>query len=264
MKLCSFSVSSVFTAAVILAVQVASGSEILLQENFESYSNDVELETVWPSVGNAVTRLAEDPANPDNATLSSKGDRRTRTFDSLTPTNDEPLHVTADYHDNYEIDVPGRDYIGLWAGPFDHGNRLIEVGLFNNAAENATNRYTARVFGSEHGSSWFDLNTARKGGWRKIELWIFSDTVEIYLDGELDTVVAWAGGALGAIRLGFGAGTGETASLTRVHYDNLVIERIQTSGGQGTLIELSEVFTDGTSDDPYQLDSSCGTVKSGA
>lgn len=231
--------SLILLGIVTFAASAAGNSEVLLEEDFSSYSSEAELDSAWPKVGNATSHLATDPANSGNATLFSKGDRRARTFSSVTPTNDEPVHVTVDYHDGYEAGVPGREYIGLWAAPIDSGDRLIEVGLHNSAEANATDRYTARVFGSEHGTGWFDLNTTRKSGWRKIELWIFADSVEIYFDGELDSVVAWAGGALGAVRLGFGAGSGDTASLTGVHYDNLSIERAEPPGGQGTLIELS-------------------------
>lgn len=213
-------------------------SQAIIEEDFEGYQDESALTAVWPKVGNAITHLAPDPENAANTVLFSKGDRRSREFSSVTPTDDDPLHLRVEYFDDYQEDVSGREYVGLWTGPFDPTS-LIEVGLHNSGSGTDTSRYTARVFGSEHGTAWFDLNTSRSAGWHTIDVWVYAENVEIYFDGELDTALTWSGGSIGAVRLGFGAGSGDAASPTGVSYDNLLIERAPTSGGQGTLIELS-------------------------
>lgn len=237
---------SVLPTFVFTTVVSFAETQILLHEDFESYTNETELNEVWPKVGNAITHLAKDPENAENTVLFSRGDRRTRTFDSVKPTNDMPLRVSVDYYDVYKADVPGREYIGLWAGRSDP-RALIEVGLHNHADSNST-RYTARVLEDEAG--WFDLNTVRKVGWRKIQLLVFADTVEIYIDGDLDTVVDWAGGWVSAVRLGGGFGFGDTASLTGVYYDNLRVERVENPQEEGTVLELTELTPAPLSADP--------------
>lgn len=211
----------------------------LVSEDFAGYASDFELDAAWPRVANAASHIAADPENPENQTLFSKGDRRHRSFTPTTPTDEAPLYLRLDYYDDYELGVPGREYIGLWGTAGDHQGRWIEIGLHNNGAAHDTARYTARVLGSKQGSSWFDLSTERRRDWRLIELWVYSKKVEIYIDGQLDARLDWNGGSLGAIRLGFGAGSGVTASSTGVYYDNLILRQAKAASGQGTLIELS-------------------------
>lgn len=226
-----------------VTIRSGAGETVLtvLADDF-NYPDDVALDAAWTKVGNAITHLAEDPENPETNVLFSKGDRRHRTFDPVTATDEEPLYLSALYFDDHEPGISGREYIGLWGdGPFSHGGRLIEVGLHNAAESNATDKYTARVFGSEHGTAWFDLDASREKGWRLIEIWVYAETLEVYVDGELAGAADWAGGSLSVVRLGFGAGTGDSASQTGVYYKNLLIEQRADPGGQGTLIELSEL-----------------------
>lgn len=232
-----------------LASLVFAEPLVLLQENFEEYTDNAALDLLWPKVGNAVTQLAVDPDNSENSVLFSKGDRRDRPFDPVVPTDAQPLHLRVDFYDDYKAGVSGREYVGLWTGVGNPEN-LIEVGLFNGGPGVDTGYYTARVFGSEHGSTWFDLSTSRKSGWRTIDIWVYATAVDIYFDNELDVTVSWGGGSVGVVRLGFGAGSGSTASLTGVRYDNLLIEQSAAGAGNGTVIELSDAQISG---DPFHL-----------
>lgn len=236
MKLCfkSFLIL-VFSASFMITAYADNG--VILEEGFDGYINDAALDKEWVRVGNAMSYLTVDPATVQNKVLFSKGDRRMRVFPSVTPTNEEPLKLQFDYFDYYRQNVSGREYVGLLAGPKD-ATSLIEVGLHNVDGSMSLEHYTARIFGSTYGTDWFELKTPRSEKWHRIELLIFQDTVEIYFDGDLDTVVEWEGGTFSVVRLGFGVGASESASLTPVLYDNLKIEKINPPAAQGTVIEL--------------------------
>ncbi len=222
------------------AATASTSSTVLLEEDFESYEGEAAFEKTWPRAGNAPSGLAEDPAGTANIVLRSKGDRRTRVFAAYTPTDEQPLRVSVDYYDGYQEGAAGREYLGLWTGPFDPA-ALIEVGQHNHPGAEAFELFRARASGGEN--EWYALRTPRIQGWHKIHLLIYARTVEVYIDGDLDTILDWAGGPLGAVRLGSGFGTGEEASPTEACYDNLRIETLTISTDEGTLMELS-LFND--------------------
>jgi MYXO-CTERM domain-containing protein len=196
-----------------LAAVPASAAEVF-SDNFDGYADDTALNAVWPLAGgtSADSFLATDPNDATNkfvqetaATANNLG-RRDRSFTPFVPTSTTPLTFNFTYIDQTGTASGIRQYNQVLANNASAGlSQLIAMGEYNNATSQDNGKYQARVaFGSDN---WFNLNADRSAGPHDFTEEIFSDHVNFYVDGVLDTTKAYnadVSGGFYQVRIGSG------------------------------------------------------------
>ncbi len=130
-----------------------------------------------------------------------------RMYDYMTPSPDDPeaLH-------------PGTTYVELR----ERYSKIFAAGLASTFLPGGTgdvNRYQFRSF---EGPNWINLNTERSEGWHEFKFVIFSEYVDVYVDGVIDTAgIAFGGGPLSHDRVVLGGASG--SANFPVRYDDVFL-----------------------------------------
>jgi hypothetical protein len=195
-----------------LGVVTSSASAALIfSDDFNSYADDAALAVNWP-LGSGTTSdnyLATDANDATNkfvqaaATTTNVG-RRDHAITPFVPTTTTPLTVKFTFIDQTGTASGIRQYNQVTANNGSAAlSQLIAMGEYNNATNQDNSKYQARVaFGS---SNWFNLNASRSAGPHEFIEEIFSDHVNFYVDGALDTTKTYTAdvsGGFNSVRLG--------------------------------------------------------------
>lgn len=134
---------------------------VILDEDFESYADTAEMNTVWANGGTAVLASTTNPIyeissnpgqslfHPGTATSGSGGNTNLYSFDTVNPTNENPLFLSGMIFDD-GTSSNERATIGLRDNA---GNNIIEMGHYN-----VDDHYSFRVVLFTLGdTNWFSL-----------------------------------------------------------------------------------------------------------
>jgi len=222
---------------VLLAFVPSASALVLIQDDFESYTDTASLDPPWVlAVGTTADSYLDTTDNgptwPGEQCVTHTAVAARRDNSSFAPTEPmggEYLVWAFDFEDTVGDTAMPRQYGQLLAGSGGL-SELISMGQYN-APPSVATYYQARVaFG---GPNWFNLNTVRTPGWHRFEAHIYAGTVDFYVDGALDTAgVTHAGGDWYQARIGSGlSSTGGEAS-----YDNYLLELVPEPGSLALLM----------------------------
>ncbi len=192
-------------------VPLSAAAAVVFTDDFNSYADNTALAANWPLGSGTTTEsfLATDSGNPANkfvqqiAAATNVG-RRDRSITPFVPTITTPLTVQFDYIDQVGAVGGVRQYNQVLANNSAAAlSQLIAMGEYNAATNQDNTKYQARVaFGS---ANWFNLNASRSVGAHTFIEEIFSDRVNFYVDGLLDTTKTYSAdvsGGFNQVRIG--------------------------------------------------------------
>jgi hypothetical protein len=196
------------------AIASSASASLVFSDDFNGYADDTALNAVWPLAGgtSADSFLATDPNDATNkfvqetaATANNLG-RRDRSFTPFVPTTTTPLTVKFTFIDQVGNASGIRQFNQVLANNGSAAlSQLVAMGEYNNATNQDNGKYQARVaFGSDN---WFNLNADRSVGPHDFTEEIFSDHINFYVDGVLDTTKAYTADVSGGfyqVRIGSG------------------------------------------------------------
>lgn len=185
-----------FIAAVGLMTGPQAHGQVIINDNFESYTTDASLTAVWPRVigTSGDIFLIYDPTNSNQCIYETTTAGRLRqVITGRTPTDSAPLSFSFDLYDLNGGTTSGRVYSEI-------RNSAAATGLFAAGIYNAVNigtydltRFQARNL---DGGGWIQLSTKRSAGWHNFRFVIWGSTADLYVDNVLDpafTHLSWSG-----------------------------------------------------------------------
>jgi len=162
-------------------------SQTIFSDNFQSYTDDASLLTVWsrPSGTSTTMFLAPDPLDPANQSIeqTTAAGRLRYAFPGTIPTDASPLSFSFDFYDSNGGTANGRIY-----GEFRNSavaNGLLAAGVYNsvNVGTLDITRYQARSIDS---GGWVQLSSPRSIGWHNFRFEISGTSVNLFVDNVLD------------------------------------------------------------------------------
>jgi hypothetical protein len=214
---------ALFAVAAIPASHASAA--LIFSDNFDSYADDDALATNWPLAQGTTTDsyLATDSNDPSNKFVQQgvTVGRRDRAITPFVPTTTTPLTVKFTFIDQTGAASGIRQYNQVLANTGAGAlGQLIAMGEYNAATNQDNSKYQARV--AFNSVNWFNLNTARSAGPHDFTEEIFSDHVNFYVDGVLDTTQTFTSdisGGFNAVRIG----SGLTSAGGGAGFDNFVV-----------------------------------------
>jgi hypothetical protein len=204
-------------AAYSVLTPVPGRTQVLLNDNFDSYLDQPSFESVWSPVGS----VASGALQGTNWVSAARGvyygttaQRNERSFTkSGTASAFDSITFSFNFFDYDSRSAPYRQYANLQDGtsPGSSG-QLISLGLNNNltATDDGGNFYMARILGY-NGNAYFKLNDdpalLRTTGWHNLAVTISDVDFQFFVDGMLAETVSQAGLTLRSydvVRLGSG------------------------------------------------------------
>jgi hypothetical protein len=171
---------------------------LLLQDNFESYTDQASFQVAWPVVSpqpSAVwsTNQAASPTHSiqSPAVTTAQGNtvaaRNFRTFSPTNPSAGNVLEYSFNFFDSNGATAAYRQFANLQATAAPGTGGLISMGLNNNISSTF---YMARVLGFDGGtgvSAYFQLNDAgapaRSTGFHNLLVDVSTNQLDFFVDG---------------------------------------------------------------------------------
>lgn len=206
--------------------------QVLVNDNFDGYSDQAAFLAAWPQVGATVsgtlTSLQSDSA-PNSINYATTAQRNERSFaETGVATALNTITFSFDFYDANSAASPYRQYANLQDGASpSSGGQLISMGLNNNLTSPADggNFFMARILGY-NANAYFKLNTdpllLRTTGWHNLAVTISDQDFKFYVDGSLAETVPQTGLTLRSydvVRLGSGL-----SSTTEAYFDNVLVQ----------------------------------------
>ncbi|WP_428306153.1 dockerin type I domain-containing protein [Lacipirellula sp.] len=204
----------------------AMAQTVLVDDKFDTYTTQAELEAVWPVFFNTTLNanhpsmtLSTEQAKSGTNSLKNPGvttaagtaasPRNYRSFtDSGLPAAENLVHFEFDFYDAFPTVAPYRAFSGMFnnAAPSSSGG-LVQMGLNNNQAlaANGGNYYMGRIFGydpqadgevitdANPNGAFFKLNgpgaPLRSEGWHKLGVTVSDLDFKFYVDNILSRTV---------------------------------------------------------------------------
>lgn len=194
-------------------------SQHILFEDFSGYSETWELGNNWSVNEGTESELVPDPFDPDNNTVFVPVDtasRRVNSFDAVTPTDEDPVSFSFRFYDD-DISRSGRQWMMLSDGTDE---RILSLGIHTSDSSGKFQLRELTEPGLE-GRDWIDLDSNRREGWSTLQIILYSDTLDVIINGEPDsaaTDLSWGGGEFTTIMLG-----PNVTSATAAYYDMVVL-----------------------------------------
>jgi MYXO-CTERM domain-containing protein len=214
------------TLFAVAAIPASSASAALIySDNFDAYADNDALATNWPLAQGTTTDsyLATDSTNPLNKFVQQAVTvgRRDHAITAFVPTTTTPLTVKFTFIDQTGTASGVRQYNQVLANNGAGAlSQLIAMGEYNAATNQDNTKYQARV--AFNSVNWFNLNTARSAGVHDFTEEIFSDHVNFYVDGLLDTTQTFTSdisGGFNSLRIG----SGLSSAGGGAGFDNFVV-----------------------------------------
>ncbi len=211
----------VMALSIVLALATVASANII-EDDFESYADTDALNLTWGSaIGHpAATFLDVGPLDPENQVVhhTLAAARRSVALAPFEITGSDTIVWSFDYYDTVGNASDPRQYGQLLSQTAtDELAGLLAMGQYNAATEHDPNKYQARVL---YGLGWFNLNTDRSIGWHNFRAVIGASTLDIYVDGILDTAgLSHPGGFWYEARIG----SGISSSGGEAYYDNYLL-----------------------------------------
>lgn len=196
--------SRLLVAGILLAAASMASAATIIQDDFESYTDQASFEAVWPTV----TAPTPDPNNgpgiwstdqsysPTHSVYFPKTPKKYnnyRNFSETAGTDAQPLEWSFRFYDS--VIAANRNYGQLYDNVDPNGtaalSQLIAMGVYNTAPAQSNTYYSARVAFLAGGTApgWFLLNdlgaATRTVGWHELKAVIKTSTIDFYVDGIL-------------------------------------------------------------------------------
>ena len=190
--------SRLLVAGILLAAASMASAATIIQDDFESYTDQASFEAAWPAVtassdpnkGSGIWSSAQSysPTHSVYYPKTPTTKNNYKNFAETEATDAQPLEWSFRFYDS--VIALNRTYGQL----YDNApalNQLVAMGVYNTAPGASTTYYSARVAFLAGGTApgWFLLDgpgaTTRSVGWHELKAVFASTTVDFYVDGVL-------------------------------------------------------------------------------
>ncbi|QDU35243.1 hypothetical protein KS4_33240 [Poriferisphaera corsica] len=212
------------TGAAALGIATSASAAVIVEDNFDSYSDTAAMQAVWGDAGLGTLVDATTVGGSGNAMSHNGGQVNSIALDNLAPTASTNVVLSGTYYD----DGVGNKRISI--GLRNGANPLFEFGIYNNPSG-----YATRIVNFPGASpSWVQIEKTQVEGWHSFNIEFGLDSItsvfDISSDGEdlYETTTdlsgdAWASG-FGELRIGGPSNYSSTGG--GLIFDNIKLETV--------------------------------------